>query len=371
MASSALRATRYLLKRQLHGRSVLSAAAARGAAAVAAAPAAPLTTAAARQGAATSSHAAQRGLSSRPAANTTDTEDSSDFPPPSDADWEGGADGMGAGDSEGLVVPATSVNFETREWDPSLRRTGVLAMKVGSMAIFDSWGMRHPVTVLQLDECEVVQVKTWETDGYTSLQLGVGERKWKNVNKAEAERFRQAGLLPKRKLMEFRVSPEALLPVGFQLRAQHFVAGQKVDVCGTSKGKGFQGGMKRWGFKGQGASHGVSKTHRHIGSTGQCQDPGRVFKGKKMPGRMGNDRITVQNLKIIKMDPVRELLFVKGHVPGQNGGFVRVTDAIKGAAFPSDPPFPSFVADGESIDGEQEIWCPQGEEDPLEIVETD
>ncbi|CAN0232637.1 unnamed protein product, partial [Hapterophycus canaliculatus] len=118
------------------------------------------------------------------------------------------------------------------------------------------------------------------------------------------------------------------------------------------------------------ASSGLAR-ERHIGSTGQCQDPGRVFKGKKMPGRMGSDRVTVQNLKIIKIDPVRELLFVKGHVPGQNGGFVRVTDAIKGAAFPSDPPFPSFVVQGDSSDGQQEIWCPQGEEDPLEVIETD
>ncbi|CAM9579510.1 unnamed protein product [Ascophyllum nodosum] len=245
-------------------------------------------------------------------------------------------------------------------------------MKVGSMAIFDSWGVRHPVTVLQLDECDVLQVKTESTDGYTALQLGAGERKWKNVPKAQAERFLQAGVNPKRKIVEFRVSVEALLPVGFRLRAQHFVAGQKVDVCGMSKGKGFQGGMKRWGFAGQGASHGVSKTHRHIGSTGQCQDPGRVFKGKKMPGRMGNDRVTVQNLKILKIDPSRELLFVKGHVPGQNGGFLRVTDAIKGAAYPSDPPFPSFaIGDGDAQESQGEIWCPQGEEDPLEMYYED
>eukprot|EP00903_Cladosiphon_okamuranus_P008410 g8086.t1 len=348
MASS-LRVTRCLINRHVSGRRSLSAAAA------------PASTGSPSA----FSHAARRALSARPATNAGDGDTSEG---PSDADWEGGADLTG-GLEAGTAAPE---GFVAREWDPSVRRTGALAMKVGSMAIFDSWGVRHPVTVLQLDECEVLQVKTRETDGYTSLQLGIGERKWKNVNKAEAQRFRLAGVNAKRKLMEFRVSPESLLPVGFRVRAQHFVAGQKVDVCGTSKGKGFQGGMKRWGFNGQAASHGVSKTHRHIGSTGQCQDPGRVFKGKKMPGRMGNDRVTVQNLKILKIDPRRDLLFVKGHVPGQNGGFVRVTDAIKGAAFPSDPPFPSFVADsGDDESATQDIWCPQGDEDPLEIIYED
>eukprot|EP00904_Undaria_pinnatifida_P010285 jgi/Undpi1/6387/HiC_scaffold_20.g08868.m1 len=304
-------------------------------------------------------HDARRALSARPATDA-----------PSEVDWD--AISMEGGDGGGVGGGIAPTSFEVSPWDPKAKRTGALAMKVGSMAIFDSWGVRHPVTVLQLDECEVVQVKTESTDGYTSMQLGVGERKRKNVNKAMAERFRLAGINPKRKLMEFRVSQEALLPVGFRIRAQHFVAGQLVDVCGISKGKGFQGGMKRWGFKGQGASHGVSKAHRHIGSTGQCQDPGRVFKGKKMPGRMGSDRVTVQNLKILKIDPSRDLLFVRGHVPGQNGGFIRVTDAVKGADFPSDPPFPSFASDAMVEVGDdpssQEIWCPQGEEDPLEII---
>ncbi|CBN77715.1 Ribosomal protein L3 [Ectocarpus siliculosus] len=369
MASSTLRVTRCFISRQLNGRRGLSAAVAANAS-IPSGCGGAAGASAALQG---FPPGARQALSSsaRPATNTAD---GSSDPSPSESDWDegGGGGGRGAGAVFGGVGGPQSL--EAREWNPSVRRSGALAMKVGSMAIFDSWGVRHPVTVLQLDECEVVQVKTTETDGYTSLQLGVGERKTKNVNKPDAERFRRAGVNPKRKLMEFRVSAEALLPVGFQLRAQHFVAGQKVDVCGTSKGKGFQGGMKRWGFKGQRASHGVSKTPRHIGSTGQCQDPGRVFKGKKMPGRMGTDRVTVQNLKILKMDPVRELLFVRGHVPGQNGGFVRVTDAIKGAAFPSDPPFPSFVAvaEGDGDDSSlQEIWCPQGEEDPLEIVDED
>lgn len=343
MSSATFRVTRCLLYRQLNGRTGLPSVSCRK-------PAAFVD--------------ARRALSTRPATDV-----------PSEADWDAASLDGGAGVGAG-VAPTS---FEASPWDPKARRSGALAMKVGSMAIFDSWGVRHPVTVLQLDECEVVQVKTETTDGYTSMQLGVGERKWKNVNKAMAERFRLAGVSPKRKLMEFRVSEEALLPVGFRLRAQHFVAGQLVDVCGTSKGKGFQGGMKRWGFKGQGASHGVSKAHRHIGSTGQCQDPGRVFKGKKMPGRMGSDRITVQNLKILKIDPTRDLLFVRGHVPGQNGGFIRVSDAVKGADFPSDPPFPSFASeagDGEGEGGDdepssQEIWCPQGEEDPLEVIYED
>lgn len=257
-----------------------------------------------------------------------------------------------------------------KPWDPSEKRTGVLAMKVGMMPIFDDWGVRHAVTVLQLDECEVVQVKKLDTDGYTSMQVGVGERKTKNVNKPLTHHFQKAGVKPKRKLMEFRVTEGALLPVGFQLRAQHFVPGQRVDTCGISKGKGFQGAMKRWGFAGQGASHGVSKTHRHIGSTGQCQDPGRVFKGKKMPGRMGADRVTVQNLKVLKIDPVRELLYVKGHVPGQNGGYIRVTDAVRGPAFPEDPPFPTYVSSPDGTEAAaKELWFPHGDNDPLKITE--
>ncbi|CAM9611822.1 unnamed protein product [Choristocarpus tenellus] len=151
---------------------------------------------------------------------------------------------------------------ESEDKQQKSKRSGALAMKVGSMGLFDSWGMRHAVTVLQLDECEVTQVKKKETDGYVALQLGVGESKPKNVTKPLKEHFKKAGVKPKRKVAEFRVTEDALLPVGFRIRALHFLPGQKVDVCGVSKGKGFQGVMKRWGFKGQPASHGVSKTHR-------------------------------------------------------------------------------------------------------------
>ncbi|KAG5181324.1 translation protein [Tribonema minus] len=234
--------------------------------------------------------------------------------------------------------------------------------------IWDAWGERHAVTVLHLDACQVTQVCREETHGYTAVQVGAGEAKPKNVRKSLAGLFAKAGVPPKRRLGEFRVTPDALLPVGFRLRAQHFVPGQLIDVRGTTKGKGFQGGMKRWNFKGQRASHGVSKTHRHIGSTGQCQDPGRVFKGKKMPGRMGGTAVTVQCLRILKLDTQRDLLFVKGHVPGPRGAFLRVQDALKRAEFPAPPPFPSYAPPPHEGEGEEvplELFAPVKESDPL------
>eukprot|EP00601_Ochromonadales_sp_CCMP2298_P034030 CAMPEP_0173355134 /NCGR_PEP_ID=MMETSP1144-20121109/17584_1 /TAXON_ID=483371 /ORGANISM="non described non described, Strain CCMP2298" /LENGTH=292 /DNA_ID=CAMNT_0014303785 /DNA_START=279 /DNA_END=1154 /DNA_ORIENTATION=+ len=224
------------------------------------------------------------------------------------------------------------------------RRTGALAMKVGMIPVWDTWGTRHATTVLQLDNCEVVQVKTEETDGYTALQLGVGVAKPSRVKRSTAGHVGKAGVEPKRKLGEFRVSADALLPAGTLINALHFVPGQLVDVCGTSKGKGFQGVMKLWNFKGGKATHGNSLSHRVMGSTGNCQDPGRVFKGKKMPGRMGGDRITVQNLFVLKVDPQRQLLYVKGAVPGTNGNYVRIVDSVKGPFYPSPPPFPTFLA---------------------------
>mmetsp|Transcript_19773 Transcript_19773/g.42980 ORF Transcript_19773/g.42980 Transcript_19773/m.42980 type:complete len:275 (-) Transcript_19773:236-1060(-) len=172
------------------------------------------------------------------------------------------------------------------------RRTGALAMKVGMIPVWDTWGTRHATTVLQLDNCEVVQVKTEETDGYTALQLGVGVAKPSRVKRSTAGHVGKAGVEPKRKLGEFRVSADALLPAGTLINALHFVPGQLVDVCGTSKGKGFQGVMKLWNFKGGKATHGNSLSHRVMGSTGNCQHPGRMFKDKNMPGRMG-DRVTV------------------------------------------------------------------------------
>lgn len=202
------------------------------------------------------------------------------------------------------------------------------------------------MTVLQLDKCEVVQVKTADKHGYTALQMGVGGMKEKNVTKPLYGHFASAGVAPKRLLMEFRISEDAVIPAGTEISALHFVPGQHVDVCGTSVGKGMQGVMKLHNFKGQRATHGVSKTHRHAGSTGQCQDPGRVFKGKKMAGRMGGKRVTNRNLWVYKIDPDRNLLYVKGTVPGKPGGFVRVTDA-RDQKFEdgNPPPFPTFASD--------------------------
>lgn len=223
------------------------------------------------------------------------------------------------------------------------RRTGALAMKVGMLAIYDKWGARIPVTVLQLDNCEVIQTKLPETDGYCALQLGVGESKVKNVNKPLLGHFNKAGVIPKRKVAEFRVTSDCVLNPGTRIRALHFVPGQLVDVQGTSKGKGFQGAMKRWGFSGNFATHGNSVSHRSLGSTGMRQDPGRVFKNKKMAGRMGGDTITVQNLKIVRIDPSRDLLYVKGACPGVNGGFVEIVDAVKGPFYPNPPPYPTYT----------------------------
>lgn len=209
------------------------------------------------------------------------------------------------------------------------KRTGVLATKIGMMPVWDEWGFQHGCTVLQVEECYVVANKTEDKHGYTGLQLGAGLRKFRNVKKPVQGQYKAAGLEPKRSLQEFRVTEDALLPVGTQLTAEHFVPGQYVDVCGKSKGKGFQGVMKRHNFAGQQASHGNSKTHRHPGSTGQNTEPARVFKGKKMAGNMGNQRVTRDNLYIHKIDPVRNLIYVKGSVPGGKGSIVRVTDARK------------------------------------------
>uniref|UniRef100_A0A7S2BM36 Large ribosomal subunit protein uL3m n=1 Tax=Octactis speculum TaxID=3111310 RepID=A0A7S2BM36_9STRA len=242
-------------------------------------------------------------------------------------------------------------------------RTGALGIKAGMLAEFDHWGTRQELTVIQLDACEVVQVKTTKNDGYAALQLGVCAGKEKNAPQTLKNHFAKSGVEVKRKLGEFRVADDALLPPGTKIGAAHFVPGQLLDVCGVSKGKGFQGAMKRHNFSGQRASHGVSKTHRAMGSTGQCQNPGRVFKGKKMPGRMGNDRVTIQNLWLYKIDVDRNLLYVKGHVPGQNGGFLRIQDAVKGPKFPSPPPF-SIPEDMGSDENRAVFHAPLSEVDP-------
>ena len=211
-------------------------------------------------------------------------------------------------------------------------RTGLIAKKLGMSRIFDVDGTHVPVTVLQVEGLEVVAVKTQEKDGYTSVQLGCGAVKSKNLSKPLKGYFAKANVEPKKKLAEFRVSEDCLLSVGDKLSVEQFVPGQYVDVCGTSIGKGFAGVMKRHNFAGLEASHGVSISHRSHGSTGQRQDPGKVFKGKKMAGHMGDERVTVQNLKVVSVNADKGLIMVKGGVPGSENGWVYVTDAIKKSA---------------------------------------
>jgi large subunit ribosomal protein L3 len=208
-------------------------------------------------------------------------------------------------------------------------RSGVIAKKLGMTRVFTDAGQHLPVTVLQLDGCQVISHRTEEANGYVALQLGLGTAKVKNVSKAERGHFAIANVEPKRKVVEFRVDTGSLLPVGAEITADHFVVGQFVDVTGTSTGKGFAGGMKRWNFGGLRATHGVSVSHRSIGSTGGRQDPGKTFKNKKMPGHMGVDRITTLNLKVVQLDVDRGLVLVEGAVPGVKGGWIYLRDAIK------------------------------------------
>ena len=208
-------------------------------------------------------------------------------------------------------------------------RSGVIAKKVGMTRLFMEDGKQIPVTVLQLDNLQVVAQRTAETDGYTAVQLGAGTAKAKRVSAPMRGHFAKASVAPKRKIAEFRVAPENLIAVGEEITADHYLEGQYVDVSGTSIGKGFAGAMKRHNFGGLRASHGVSISHRSHGSTGQCQDPGRVFKGKKMAGHMGAARVTTQNLQVVKTDADRGLIMVKGAVPGSKGGWVTIKDAAK------------------------------------------
>ena len=216
-------------------------------------------------------------------------------------------------------------------------RTGLIARKLGMTRVFSGDGRHVPVTVLKIDYCQVVGVRTREKDGYTALQLGAGAVKVKNLSKPKRGYFAKAKVEPKHKLVEFRVSDDALLDVGTEIVADHFVPGQIVDVTGTTIGKGFAGAMKRHGFAGLEASHGVSVSHRSHGSTGHSQDPGRVFKGKKMAGQMGGVRATTQNLEIVSTDTERGLILVKGAVPGSKGAYVLISDAKK-APVPDDAP---------------------------------
>ncbi|MCI4664157.1 MAG: 50S ribosomal protein L3 [Neomegalonema sp.] len=221
-------------------------------------------------------------------------------------------------------------------------RSGVIAQKLGMTQVFAEDGRRTPVTVLKIEGLQVVAQRTEERDGYSAVQLGAGFAKAKNVTQPMRGHFAKASVPPKRKVVEFRVSPENMIEVGAEITADHFVDGQHVDVSGTSIGKGFAGAMKRHNFGGLRASHGVSISHRSHGSTGQCQDPGRVFKGKRMAGHMGDARVTVQNLIVVKSDVERGVIFVKGAVPGPKGGWVTIRDAAKRAR-PDNVPLPAAI----------------------------
>jgi large subunit ribosomal protein L3 len=221
-------------------------------------------------------------------------------------------------------------------------RSGVIAKKVGMTRLFMEDGKQIPVTVLQLDKLQVVAQRTADKDGYTAVQLGTGTAKAKRTSQAMRGHFAAAKVEPKRKVAEFRVDPENLINVGEEITADHYFAGQYVDVAGTSIGKGFAGAMKRHNFGGLRASHGVSISHRSHGSTGQCQDPGKVFKGKKMAGHMGAVRVTTQNLEVVKTDADRGLIMVKGAVPGSKGGWVTVKDAVK-KPFPENAILPAAL----------------------------
>src|SRR5260221_9459496 len=221
-------------------------------------------------------------------------------------------------------------------------QTGVIAKKLGMTRLFDEAGSHVPVTVLSLEGCQVTAQRTKDKDGYVALQLGAGSKKAKNTTKAERGHFAKGLVEPKRHVAEFRVTEDALIDVGAEFTADHFVAGQKVDVSGVTVGKGFQGAMKRWNFGGMRATHGVSVSHRAHGSTGQRQDPGKVFKGKKMAGHMGQDNVTTLNLTVFRVDVERGLILIKGAVPGTEGGFVKIRDAIKKAP-PQGLPTPGAI----------------------------
>jgi large subunit ribosomal protein L3 len=242
-------------------------------------------------------------------------------------------------------------------------RTGVIAKKVGMTRLFQEDGRHVPVTVLALEDCQVVSHRTADRDGYVALQVGAGEAKQKNVAKPQREHFAKAEVPLKKKVAEFRLEAEdALLPVGSTISAEHFVAGQMVDVSGHTQGKGFQGGMKRWGFGGMRATHGVSVSHRALGSTGQRQDPGKVFKNKKMAGHMGDKQRTQQNLEVVRTDATRGLIFVKGSVPGAKNGWLLVRDAVK-LPVPEGAPFPGAILEKKST-------APEHEEAPAGMVES-
>jgi len=252
-------------------------------------------------------------------------------------------------------------------------RTGVIAKKLGMTRFFDEAGSHVPVTVLSLEGCQVVGQRTAEKDGYVALQLGAGAKKPKNTTKALRGHFAKAQVEPKRTVAEFRVSEDNLIDVGAEITANHFVPGQKIDVTGTTVGKGFAGAMKRWNFGGMRATHGVSVSHRAHGSTGNRQDPGRTFPGKKMAGHLGQETVTTLNLTVWRVDAERGLILVKGAVPGSEGSFVKIRDAVK-SALPAEAPQPgAFRKAGEPAPAGEESAVDEtpdtvGQEAPVEAA---
>ena len=249
-------------------------------------------------------------------------------------------------------------------------RSGLIVQKVGMTRLFTEAGKHVPVTVLKLDTCQVVAQRTEDKDGYTAVQLGSGFAKVKRTSRAMRGHFAKANVEPKRRVAEFRVSPDNMIDIGAELAANHFIEGQKVDATGISIGKGFAGAMKRHNFGGLRASHGVSISHRSHGSTGQCQDPGKVFKGKKMAGHMGDVRVTTQNLEVVKTDITRGIVMVKGAVPGAKGGWILLRDAVKVAA-PEGLPYPAALIEAAAPAVEEApVEDAPAEEVVEEVVET-
>jgi large subunit ribosomal protein L3 len=250
------------------------------------------------------------------------------------------------------------------------QRTGLVAQKLGMTRLFTDEGDQVPVTVLKIDGCRVIAQRTVDSNGYTAVQIGVGEAKVKNVSKAMRGHFAKAKVEPRKKVVEFRVTPDALVDVGAEITADHFVVGQYVDVTGVTVGKGFAGGMKRWNFGGLRATHGVSVSHRSIGSTGNRQDPGRTFPGKKMPGQLGAEQVTTLNLKVVSVDAEAGLIVINGCVPGSEGGWVLVRDAVKQAPFKGRP-FPAALRSA-AIEEQAPVETPESEvtDSEVAVVET-
>eukprot|EP01102_Stenamoeba_stenopodia_P015325 TRINITY_DN5209_c0_g1_i1.p1 TRINITY_DN5209_c0_g1~~TRINITY_DN5209_c0_g1_i1.p1 ORF type:complete len:362 (+),score=72.84 TRINITY_DN5209_c0_g1_i1:175-1260(+) len=269
-------------------------------------------------------------------------------------------------------------------WTSDSRRCGLVGIKLGMLQEWSEWFTRYPLTAIHVPRCVVLDHKTEEKNGFSSVVVGHGWGPTKRMNKGDIGQFSSRGLEPGRKIAEFRITPDAFPPIGTEFNVMHFLPGQKVDVCGISKGKGFAGGMKKWGFAGLPASHGVSISHRSIGSTGNRKTPGRVWKGKKMPGRMGTEQVTVKNLLVWQLLPRHNVIFVKGAVPGPKGGIVRLTDAKSYIFEEKAPPFPTYYppkdADGQLVlplrlrAPEKSPWIaadPLLEEDGVELPNPD